>query len=91
MQRELKMLYIPVDNEYQFIEAFENSARAGQYTVPALEALYQYYSDITDGAMEELDVIALCCTWTEYTECALVDTFQHLAPAPPRPVISRNF
>lgn len=56
-------------NEYQFREAFHNMGRSGQFSYNGLHALFEYLSDLEDDIGEEfeLDVIALCCDFTEST------------------------
>ena len=66
-------------NENDFIQAFktftgldENFSREG------LQALFKYYEEYEDSTGEkiELDVIAICCDWTEYeSEYQLVNDY----------------
>ena len=44
-----------------FKQAFKTKGRGSQFSNEALEALYNYHND-TDY---ELDVVELCCNWTE--------------------------
>ncbi len=57
-------------NEYSFRDAFHNMGRENQFSYEGLgilfEGLEQYESD-ADQKME-LDVIALCCDFSEYSE-----------------------
>ena len=46
-----------------FINEFENMGRGEQFSLPALEALYNYLEDIYGPY--ELDVIELCCEFVE--------------------------
>jgi hypothetical protein len=50
-----------------FRRAFE-STRPKQFSYDALTALYNYFEQLEDDIGEELDldVIALCCDYTEY-------------------------
>lgn len=55
-------------NEYDFVEAFKRTGRARQFSRAALIELFHYLDDLSDDVDDiELDVIALCCEWTEYT------------------------
>lgn len=56
-----------VDN-YEFTRAFE-SIRPENFSRPALLELFDYLEDLERdiGEEMELDVIALCCDWAEYT------------------------
>lgn len=67
-------------NLLQFREAFINRGRGNQFSNEALEALYNYYTDLEDSIGEELelDVIAICCDWTEFDSEELVNEFLYL-------------
>ena len=54
-------------NEYQFADAF-NKIRPDNFSYEGLKALYDYLEEFEDDTGEkiELDVIALCCDYTEY-------------------------
>lgn len=45
-----------------------HSIRPNQFSYDALRELFDYYEQIeeTTGEKMELDVIAICCEWTEY-------------------------
>ncbi len=47
-----------------FMDEFRAFDRQEQFSYDALSALYDYYEDIDENM--ELDVIAICCEWTEY-------------------------
>ena len=54
-------------NEYQFKEAFQSS-RPNNFSYEGLTALYDYLEQYEEdtGQEIELDVIGLCCEFTEY-------------------------
>jgi hypothetical protein len=54
-------------NEYSFAEAFRQ-VRPKNFSDEGLRALYQYLDDLSEDIGEpiELDVIALCCEYSEY-------------------------
>ena len=56
---------------YDFHNAF-NAMRPDDFSYDALEALYTYLDDLSDDIGEplELDVIAVCCDFAEYTTVA---------------------
>ena len=56
-------------NEYEFRRAFE-TIRPDNFTYEGLGALYEYLEELSEDTGEdiELDVIALCCNFTEYNE-----------------------
>ena len=55
-------------NEYDFIDAFRKMGRTANFSNSGLIALYEYLTMLGDdlGQPIELDVIALCCEFTEY-------------------------
>ena len=54
-------------NEYQFKDAFQK-CRPDNFSYEGLTALYEYLEDYEEdtGQEMELDVIGLCCDFTEY-------------------------
>ena len=54
-------------NEYQFNDAFQKR-RPNSFSYEGLTALYDYLEDLEEDTGEEieLDVIGLCCDFTEY-------------------------
>ena len=54
-------------NEYQFRRAFETT-RPNNFSYEGLTALYDYLEQLEEdtGQEIELDVIGLCCDFTEY-------------------------
>ena len=57
-------------NFFDFQEAFEKCGRGNQFTYEGLKALYEYLEDYEDecGETIELDVIGLCCEYSEYED-----------------------
>jgi hypothetical protein len=53
-----------------FIDAFHNMGRGNQFSHGALCALFNYMEETEDNCGEEveLDVVALCCEFTEYSD-----------------------
>lgn len=60
-------MYTSVNN-FDFIQAFEDAGRRDQFSREALFALFDYLEELEQGLDEEieLDVIAICCDYTEY-------------------------
>ena len=54
-------------NEYQFRRAFETT-RPNNFSYEGLKALYEYLEEYEEDTEQEieLDVIGLCCDFTEY-------------------------
>ena len=52
-----------------FIQAFADAGRGEQFSPAGLLALFAYCEGLDDdfGKPIELDVVELCCTWTEYS------------------------
>ena len=48
-----------------FADAFQRMGRGDQFTHSALEALFDFYDSL--GEDVELDPIAICCDWCEYS------------------------
>ena len=55
-------------NEWDFIESFKQSGRQDNFSYEGLKALYNYFVEYEDscGCEIELDVVAICCEFTEY-------------------------
>jgi hypothetical protein len=49
---------------YDFKREFERYNRGNNFSDEALEELYNYYDNL--GEPYELDIIEICCNWTEY-------------------------
>ena len=73
------MIYTRI-GKYGMIDAFRRYGRLktsethGNFTVEAIEALFDYYDESTYGLEDseithyELDVIGICCEWTQYDD-----------------------
>ena len=60
-----------------FVSRFKDYGRAEQFTYAGLRALFAYLEELSDelGTNIDLDVIGLCCDWSEDTlENALKET-----------------
>jgi len=53
-----------------FTDAFRDYNRQDQFSYEALRAIFEYLEDYEDGCdnQMELDVIAICCEFTEYED-----------------------
>ena len=60
-----------------FIDAFVKAGRKDQFSYDALCAIYQFITDIEydTGEEYELDVIGICCEWTESTIQEVIDDY----------------
>ena len=61
-------------NVYDFRQAFIDYNRGEQFTHAALTALFEWLEDLAEitDTPYELEVIALCCEFTEYADLAEV-------------------
>jgi len=59
-------------NIYDFRDAFHKAGRGNQFTSEGQRALFEYLEGYEEDTGEEieLDVIALCCDFTEYENIA---------------------
>lgn len=66
-------------DSYYFINEF-NSRLPNQFTYEGLNSLYDYFDDYEESTGEEieLDVIAICCDYAEYSKDELVMDYGHL-------------
>ncbi len=55
--------------QYSFIDSFRAHGRENQFSYPALRALFEYFEAFEDDTGEELelDPIAICCEWQEFS------------------------
>ena len=55
-------------NFNQFCDAFQRMGRESQFSYEGKRALFNYLDDLEENVGEEieLDVVALCCDFTEY-------------------------
>jgi hypothetical protein len=56
-------------NQIDFAQAFKDYGRENQFTIKALDILFDFLEQIENDSNEqiELDVIAICCDYTENT------------------------
>ena len=89
--------------EQQFINEFM-SIRPDNFCYDSLRRLYEFYDEVYYDTDMELDVIAICCDWTEYdnyyqavqeygTDCydTLEDNTIVLMDDPAKPVVVANY
>ena len=62
------MIYQEI-NQADFISAFK-SIRPDNFSYQGLKALYGYFEELSEDQNIELDVIAICCDYTEYDSLA---------------------
>jgi hypothetical protein len=59
-------------NIYDFEQAFKQHGRIDNFTYQGLKALFSYLEELEEdiGHEFELDVVAICCDYTEYENLA---------------------
>lgn len=62
------MLVTTIDNAYQLEQLFRECGREDYFSYEGFKALYDYLEELSECTGEdfEIDVIALCCDFTEY-------------------------
>ena len=62
------MLVTTIDNAYQLEQLFRECGREDHFSYEGINALYDYLEELSDCTGEDfkVDVIALCCDFTEY-------------------------
>ncbi len=57
-------------NKYSFRQAFIDKGRQNQFSYDGMNNLLEYFEEYEDSTGEqiELDVIAICCDFTEYED-----------------------
>ena len=70
-------MYIEV-TESIFMDAFRSYNRKDQFTYEGLQALYELLTKNEDGVGSELDVIAICCEFSEYDEEGAITDYGYL-------------
>tara|TARA_R110000772_G_scaffold171124_1_gene283124 strand:- start:45 stop:347 length:303 start_codon:yes stop_codon:yes gene_type:complete len=65
-------MIIQTTDVHDFRQAFIDYNRGDQFTPSALTALFEWLEEFAEdtGTPYELDVIALCCEFTEYSDLA---------------------
>ena len=68
-------IIVKINGGLEFAAEFEQwPQRRSHFSRPALHALYEYLDEASDGMGEdiELDVVGLCCAWSEYKDIEAV-------------------
>lgn len=72
------MIIQTIDTVSAFRDAFRDAGRKDQFTYDGLEALYDHINDCYQDNNYELDVVALCCEFSEYTPDELFKEYSHI-------------
>ena len=68
-------LVITIDNAYELKKRFE-AANRDYFTIEACEELIELFN--MDGENAELDIIAICCDFTEETPEYIIDNYDNI-------------
>lgn len=73
-------MIIQTVDEQRFVNEFADMGRADNFSVEARKALFEYHNDLSDdtGQPFELDIIAICCDWSEYDLQDALNDYSHL-------------
>ena len=74
------MLTTTIDNDCQLQQLFEEYGRGDQFSNLGFRALFHYLDDLSDDMGQDIhiDVIALCCDFTEYESLdELYDNYEY--------------
>lgn len=68
-------------SKYSFSDLFKGD-RADQFSRCALEALFEDLEELSEGMGKDLqvDVVEVCCNWTEYEGTALLRAYPEYLP-----------
>lgn len=71
------MAIVQTLDKYSFIDAFKQSSRKDQFSHEALEAIFDYLEEYSESTGEpvELDIVAICCDWTEADWKTIADDY----------------
>jgi hypothetical protein len=64
-------------NKYGFEQAFKQAGRGEQFSYAALGALFDYFEEYEESTGEqiELDVVAICCEYSEENYKDIADSY----------------
>ena len=64
-------------NFNNFVDAFHSKGRSEQFSYDALKAIFEYIEDYErdTGEEQELDVIAICCEFSEMTQAEFMESY----------------
>jgi len=66
-------VHININNASQFRDEFHHAGRNSQFSYEALGLLFDYFEDVAPEM--ELDVVAICCDYTEDTIKNIADSY----------------
>lgn len=73
-------MIIQTVDESMFVSAFDEMNRSDNFSIAARRKLFEYFDNLSDETDQpfELDVIAICCDFSEYTLQLAIDELSHV-------------
>lgn len=63
----------------EFSNLFDQFGRGDNFTLNARHTLFTCLDDLSDDIGDiEIDIIAICCEWSEYTVDELTESYSHM-------------
>lgn len=78
LTEENDMIVNTISTANQFIEQFKDCGRGNQFSYDGFVALFDYLDMLSDDQPIELDVIGICCEFSEYHIDVLRDYYDML-------------
>ena len=77
------MAIVTTLDQQDFVNEFDKYNRSENFSIEARETLFDYYDDFSEetGVPFEMDVIAICCDWSECTISDCINDYSHLLDA----------
>lgn len=74
------MAIVTTLDQQAFVNMFADYNRSDNFTTEAREALFDYYEEMSEssGTPFEMDVIAICCDWSELTLQDALNDYSYL-------------
>ena len=75
------MAIVKTIDENEFVREFDEYNRSDNFSVKSRRELFDWYEEFsyaTESGDWELDVIAICCEWGEYTRDELISEYSYL-------------
>lgn len=72
------MAIVQTFGKNQFIDAFQQSSRKGQFSYAALEAIFDHLEDYSEqtGQNVDFDLIGICCEWAELNWADIAEDYK---------------
>jgi hypothetical protein len=70
-----------INNSYELFRLFKDHGRENQFSFDGIRTLYNYFNELEESTDEEIkiDIIAICCEFTEYSKSELLTLYDYKA------------